>query len=80
LKDFEATQVNLSSSEGDMGILADHVPTIAQLNPGVLEVISSDKSRKFFGVYSSALPDICRFDGGRVLGGSVAVSSCWKND
>ncbi|KAJ3402020.1 delta subunit of the central stalk of mitochondrial F1F0 ATP synthase, atp16 [Chytridiales sp. JEL 0842] len=48
LKDFEATQVNLSSSEGDMGILADHVPTISQLNPGVLEIINADKTKKYF--------------------------------
>ena len=32
-----------------MGILADHVPTISQLNPGVVEVIASDKTRKYFG-------------------------------
>ncbi|KAJ3134876.1 delta subunit of the central stalk of mitochondrial F1F0 ATP synthase, atp16 [Physocladia obscura] len=50
LKDFEATQVNLQSSEGDMGILADHVPTIAQLNNGsVIEILAADnKPRKFF--------------------------------
>ncbi|KAJ3113958.1 delta subunit of the central stalk of mitochondrial F1F0 ATP synthase, atp16 [Phlyctochytrium bullatum] len=48
LKNYEAVQVNLSSTEGDMGILADHVPTISQLNPGVIEVIASDKTQKFF--------------------------------
>jgi hypothetical protein len=32
-----------------MGILADHVPTIAQLNPGLLEVVSAEKTTKFFG-------------------------------
>ncbi|KAJ3179995.1 delta subunit of the central stalk of mitochondrial F1F0 ATP synthase, atp16 [Irineochytrium annulatum] len=47
LKDYEATQVNISSTEGDMGILAEHVPTISQLNPGVVEVFG-DKTRKFF--------------------------------
>ncbi|KAJ3095705.1 delta subunit of the central stalk of mitochondrial F1F0 ATP synthase, atp16 [Phlyctochytrium planicorne] len=48
LKNYEAIQVNLSSTEGDMGILADHVPTVSQLNPGVVEVIASDKTQKFF--------------------------------
>ncbi|KAI8832723.1 F1 complex, delta/epsilon subunit of ATPase [Chytridium lagenaria] len=48
LKNYEAIQVNLSSTEGDMGILADHVPTISQLNPGVIEIIGSDKTQKFF--------------------------------
>ncbi|KAJ3357852.1 delta subunit of the central stalk of mitochondrial F1F0 ATP synthase, atp16 [Entophlyctis luteolus] len=50
LNDFEAIQVNLQSSEGDMGILADHVPIIAQLNHGgVVEIVASDnKPRKYF--------------------------------
>ncbi|KAJ3206732.1 MCM DNA helicase complex subunit [Dinochytrium kinnereticum] len=48
LRNYEAIQVNLSSTEGDMGILADHVPTISQLNPGVIEIIGSDKTQKFF--------------------------------
>ncbi|KAJ3168347.1 delta subunit of the central stalk of mitochondrial F1F0 ATP synthase, atp16 [Irineochytrium annulatum] len=51
LKDYEATQVNISSTEGDMGILAEHVPTISQLNPGVVEVFG-DKTRKFFGGFA----------------------------
>lgn len=39
-------QVNLSSTDGDMGILADHVPTIARLKPGVVEVFPEDGSSK----------------------------------
>ncbi|KAJ3240656.1 delta subunit of the central stalk of mitochondrial F1F0 ATP synthase, atp16 [Chytriomyces hyalinus] len=61
LKDFEAIQVNIQSSEGDMGILADHVPTIAQLaNGGVIEILAADnKPRKFFvsGGFAIINPD-----------------------
>ncbi|KAG1443540.1 hypothetical protein G6F56_010638 [Rhizopus delemar] len=42
-------QVNLAATSGDMGILANHVPTIEQLNPGVVEIIeSSEVTKKFF--------------------------------
>nr|KAJ3415716.1 delta subunit of the central stalk of mitochondrial F1F0 ATP synthase, atp16 [Polyrhizophydium stewartii] len=56
---YEAKQVNLASSEGDMGILANHVPTIAQLRPGVLEVFGADKTTKFFvsGGFAVINPD-----------------------
>ncbi|TPX62164.1 hypothetical protein PhCBS80983_g00728 [Powellomyces hirtus] len=60
LNKFEATQVNLASSEGDMGILAEHVPTIAQLKPGPIEIFSaSEKSQKFFvsGGFAIINPD-----------------------
>jgi F-type H+-transporting ATPase subunit delta len=33
-----------------MGILANHVPTIEQLNPGVVEVVeTAEITKKFFG-------------------------------
>ncbi|RKP01837.1 hypothetical protein CXG81DRAFT_8005, partial [Caulochytrium protostelioides] len=32
-------QVNLTSTDGSMGILAGHVPSLAQLVPGVVEVV-----------------------------------------
>ncbi|EGF79134.1 hypothetical protein BATDEDRAFT_90133 [Batrachochytrium dendrobatidis JAM81] len=59
LSKFEARQVNLSSSDGDMGILANHVPTIAQLKPGIIEVIGAEKSSKFFvsGGFAVINPD-----------------------
>ncbi|KAI9208248.1 uncharacterized protein BJ171DRAFT_490744 [Polychytrium aggregatum] len=59
LKNFTATQVNLVSADGDMGILADHVPTIAQLAPGVIEVFGADKPQKFFvsGGFAIINPD-----------------------
>ena len=47
-------QVNLPSTSGDMGLLADHVPMISQLRPGVVDVIVGGKtSKRIFGVFSS---------------------------
>jgi F-type H+-transporting ATPase subunit delta len=48
---FSRAQVNLPSTAGDMGILSHHVPTIVQLKPGVVEVITelSQPGEKFFG-------------------------------
>jgi F0F1-type ATP synthase epsilon subunit len=57
MKDQAVGQVNVSSTDGDLGILAGHVPVILQLRPGVLEVFtegsasSSPTSKKsFFGI------------------------------
>jgi len=45
----EVVQVNLSAVTGDMGVLANHVPTVEALRPGVLEVIESEgNSKKWF--------------------------------
>ncbi|KAI8869267.1 epsilon subunit of F1F0-ATP synthase N-terminal domain-containing protein, partial [Ramicandelaber brevisporus] len=46
-------QINLATASGDMGILANHVPMIEQLRPGVLEIIPEANSpaaeiQKFF--------------------------------
>ncbi|KAJ3293103.1 delta subunit of the central stalk of mitochondrial F1F0 ATP synthase, atp16 [Borealophlyctis nickersoniae] len=44
-----------------MGILADHVPIIAELKPGVIEILSnpSEKSKKYFasGGFAVMNPD-----------------------
>lgn len=40
--------MNISSTAGDMGILASHVPIIAQLKPGVIEVVSGKDPKKIF--------------------------------
>lgn len=47
---FFSVQVNIPSTAGDLGILADHVPTIQQLRPGLVEVIESTGSSKQFFV------------------------------
>ncbi|GJE97771.1 epsilon subunit of F1F0-ATP synthase N-terminal domain-containing protein [Phanerochaete sordida] len=45
----DVIQVNLPAATGDMGILANHVPSIEALRPGVVEVIdSANTSKKFF--------------------------------
>ncbi len=56
MKEQVVGQVNLSSTDGDLGILAGHVPVILQLRPGLLEVFtdgpatSAPSSKKtFFG-------------------------------
>ncbi|KAK2464302.1 hypothetical protein APHAL10511_003759 [Amanita phalloides] len=45
----DVAQVNISAETGDMGILANHVPSIEAVRPGVVEVIESNgSSKKFF--------------------------------
>lgn len=48
LTNFFSTQVNIPTTAGDLGILADHVPTIQQLRPGVIEVINGSTTEKYF--------------------------------
>lgn len=38
--DSEVQQVNVPSINGDLGILANHIPIVEQLRPGLLEVIT----------------------------------------
>ncbi|KAI9359484.1 ATP synthase [Pilaira anomala] len=59
-KATDVQQVNLAATSGDMGILANHVPTIEQLNPGVVEVVeSAEITKKFFvsGGFATINPD-----------------------
>ncbi|KAF8222931.1 ATP-synthase delta-subunit [Tricholoma matsutake] len=44
----DVVQVNISGEAGDMGILANHVPSIEALRPGVVEVIEASGSKKWF--------------------------------
>lgn len=41
-------QVNLPAESGEMGVLANHVPTIEQLKPGLIEVIEESGGTKTF--------------------------------
>jgi F0F1-type ATP synthase epsilon subunit len=44
-----SVQVNVPAESGEMGILAQHVPSIEQLRPGLIEVIEeSGGSKQFF--------------------------------
>ncbi|KAF8160744.1 ATP-synthase delta-subunit [Crassisporium funariophilum] len=44
----DVVQVNIPAESGDMGILSNHVPSIEALRPGVVEVIESSGTHKFF--------------------------------
>ncbi|XP_054730818.1 ATP synthase subunit delta, mitochondrial [Anastrepha obliqua] len=45
----EVRQIDVPSFSGSFGILAKHVPTLAVLKPGVVQVIENDgKTSKFF--------------------------------
>jgi F0F1-type ATP synthase epsilon subunit len=45
------TQVNIPAASGDMGILANHVPSVEALRAGVVEVIeeAGGQGKKWFG-------------------------------
>lgn len=46
---MSSVQVNIPAESGDMGVLANHVPSIEQLKPGLVEVIEeSSGSKQFF--------------------------------
>lgn len=53
------TQVNLPAQSGQVGILANHVPTVEQLSAGVVEVFEGSSSKKFFvsGGFATVQPD-----------------------
>lgn len=42
-------QVNIPAESGEMGVLANHVPSIEQLKPGLVEIIEeSSGSKQYF--------------------------------
>ncbi|MCJ1467731.1 delta subunit of the central stalk of mitochondrial F1F0 ATP synthase, atp16 [Pseudocyphellaria aurata] len=48
-KSTDVVQVNLAAESGEMGVLANHVPSIEQLKPGLIEIIEeSGGSKQFF--------------------------------
>ena len=55
----ESKQVNLSTTDGDMGILVGHVPCVLQLKPSVVELIGDQGSKKYFvsGGFAVMNPD-----------------------
>ena len=44
----DVVQVNIAADSGEMGILANHVPSIEQLKPGLIEVIEEQGTSKQF--------------------------------
>ncbi|SCU84493.1 LAMI_0C07690g1_1 [Lachancea mirantina] len=55
----QVTQVNLPAQSGQIGVLANHVPTVEQLAPGVVEVFEGNSSKKYFvsGGFATVQPD-----------------------
>ncbi|KAH0542580.1 hypothetical protein FGG08_003085 [Glutinoglossum americanum] len=48
-KSTDVVQVNIPAESGEMGILANHVPSIEQLKPGLVEIIEeSGGSKQYF--------------------------------
>lgn len=59
-KSQDVVQVNLPAESGEMGVLANHVPSIEQLKPGLIEIIEeSGGSKQFFlsGGFAIVQPD-----------------------
>ncbi|KAI0866982.1 ATP synthase delta chain [Xylaria cubensis] len=53
-------QVNIPAESGEMGVLANHVPSIEQLKPGLIEVIEDNgTSKQFFlsGGFATVQPN-----------------------
>lgn len=46
----EVQQVNVPSINGDLGILANHIPIVEQLRPGMLEIISKGGETELYFV------------------------------
>lgn len=49
-KSQDVVQVNIPADSGEMGVLANHVPVIEQLKPGIVDVIEENGSKQFFGM------------------------------
>ncbi|KAL1889811.1 delta subunit of the central stalk of mitochondrial F1F0 ATP synthase, atp16 [Sporothrix stenoceras] len=47
-KSQDVVQVNIPAESGEMGVLANHVPSIEQLKPGLIEVIEESGGTKQF--------------------------------
>ncbi|KAI1393881.1 ATP synthase delta chain [Hypoxylon trugodes] len=48
-KSQDVVQVNIPAESGEMGVLANHVPSIEQLKPGLIEVVEeAGTSKQFF--------------------------------
>ncbi|KAE8411790.1 ATP synthase [Aspergillus pseudocaelatus] len=59
-KSTGVVQVNIPAESGEMGVLANHVPSIEQLKPGLVEVVEEGgATKKFFlsGGFAVVQPD-----------------------
>ena len=55
MKDMPVQQVNLSTTDGDLGVLAGHVPSILQLKPGLIEIFQNTNDKQHFFGNSNSL-------------------------
>lgn len=54
---FNSVQVNIPAESGIMGVLANHVPSIEQLKPGLVEIIEENGgSKRFFRTFCYVSP------------------------
>ncbi|KAL5364752.1 ATP synthase [Aspergillus floccosus] len=59
-KSTGVVQVNIPAESGEMGVLANHVPSIEQLKPGLVEIVEEGgATQKFFlsGGFAVVQPD-----------------------
>ncbi|KFA70003.1 hypothetical protein S40285_02028 [Stachybotrys chlorohalonatus IBT 40285] len=59
-KSQDVVQVNIPAESGDMGVLANHVPSIEQLKPGLVEIVEeSGPTKQFFlsGGFATVQPN-----------------------
>ncbi|KAI4247708.1 MAG: hypothetical protein L6R40_001294 [Gallowayella cf. fulva] len=64
-KSTDVVQVNIPAESGEMGVLANHVPSIEQLKPGLVEIIEeSGGSKQFFCACGSLCPLEANLSGG----------------
>ncbi|KAJ9622347.1 delta subunit of the central stalk of mitochondrial F1F0 ATP synthase, atp16 [Taxawa tesnikishii (nom. ined.)] len=47
-KSTDVVQVNIPAESGEMGVLANHVPSIEQLKPGLVEIVEEQGGSKQF--------------------------------
>lgn len=60
----EATMVEFTTTEGDIGVLKNHIPLTTVLAPGVITITEADDSKKYAGVYAGFV---------EILGESVTI-------
>jgi F-type H+-transporting ATPase subunit delta len=59
-KSQDVVQVNIPAESGEMGVLANHVPSIEQLKPGLVEIIEeSGGSKQFFCTSAGVWWSVC---------------------
>lgn len=64
----QADQVIVPATSGQMGVLPGHVPTIAELKPGVLSIVEGGVETKFFVssgfafIHANSVLDVCAIE------------------